>query len=268
MARQNATTSFIPEQEDKYCIYIHKNKINGKVYVGQTKQKPEYRWNHGKGYIKNIDFYTDIELYGWEEGFIHVIIEKNLSSSEVDEREQYWVRFYDSYNNGYNQNEGGHAPHNYNEKTREHFKEIRQQFWDSEKGQIAKEKISQTLKEFYSSPEGIEKRKELSSKKKGENNPHYGLKHSEENIQKMRDCKKGELNPNYNKKGIKNHLSKPIYCLELNKFFGSGQEAQRETGADASSISRCCKGKANVAKGMHWRYATEEEVIKLKEELL
>lgn len=24
-------------------IYLHKNKINNKVYIGQTTQKPEYR---------------------------------------------------------------------------------------------------------------------------------------------------------------------------------------------------------------------------------
>ena len=28
---------------NNYCIYIHKNKINGKVYIGQTCQNPKKR---------------------------------------------------------------------------------------------------------------------------------------------------------------------------------------------------------------------------------
>lgn len=37
--------------EKKYYIYKHINKINGKIYIGQTNQDPERRWRpDGSGY--------------------------------------------------------------------------------------------------------------------------------------------------------------------------------------------------------------------------
>ena len=46
-------------------IYMHRNLINNKVYIGQTIQKPEYRWNKGKGYKDSSLFYNAIQKYGW-----------------------------------------------------------------------------------------------------------------------------------------------------------------------------------------------------------
>ena len=57
----------------------------------------------------------------------------------------------------------------------------------------------------------------------------------------------------------------PIPIEELNKFFGSGSLASKETKIDASSITRCCKNKQKTAGGYHWRYANEDEILKIKE---
>lgn len=45
----------------KFVIYKHTNLINNKIYIGQTCQKPEYRWgSEGQGYKNSPHFYAAI----------------------------------------------------------------------------------------------------------------------------------------------------------------------------------------------------------------
>lgn len=44
-----------------YTVYQHRNKINGKVYIGITMQTPEQRWRHGEGYKSSPHFYAAIQ---------------------------------------------------------------------------------------------------------------------------------------------------------------------------------------------------------------
>ena len=43
-----------------FTIYMHRNKINQKVYIGQTSQTVENRWRNGYGYFSQKEFYSDI----------------------------------------------------------------------------------------------------------------------------------------------------------------------------------------------------------------
>ena len=99
-----------------WCIYKHTNKINGKVYIGQTCQGTDGRWRNGKGYqskSNNSIFWNAIKKYGWN-NFDHQIIENNISTQEeANNREIHWIYFYRSYvgfvnSNGYNMTLGGH----------------------------------------------------------------------------------------------------------------------------------------------------------------
>lgn len=82
-------------QEHNYTVYMHKNKINGKVYIGITKQKPQYRWNDGNGYKKQL-FYKAIQKYGWN-NFEHYILFENLTKSEAEQKEIEFIKIYNSH---------------------------------------------------------------------------------------------------------------------------------------------------------------------------
>lgn len=91
---------------EKWIVYKH-TAPNGKCYVGQTKQKPEKRWQNGQGYEHNIYFYRAIKKYGWK-NFQHQIIESNINSQdEANKREMFWINYFDSFANGYNLTKGG-----------------------------------------------------------------------------------------------------------------------------------------------------------------
>lgn len=112
----------------KFCIYMHRNKINGKVYIGQTCDI-KHRWQP-KCYQTSSYFYNAIEKYGWE-NFEHIILEDNLTLENVDEKENYYINKFSSLDRefGYNLKSGGALGCRFS-------KEI-------------KDKISQSNKEYY-----------------------------------------------------------------------------------------------------------------------
>lgn len=106
--RHNRTTEREREMKDKFCVYSHTNKINGKKYIGITcKEHPEHRWGKdGKGY-KTQPFYRTIEKYGWE-NFEHEILYKDLTRPEAKQKEQELIKqFHTRFPDGYNVTRGG-----------------------------------------------------------------------------------------------------------------------------------------------------------------
>ena len=89
-------------------IYKITNLINGKVYIGQTKQSLKTRWANGKGYKNCTAFNYAIEKYGWN-NFDHIVLEEELSKDEADIKEQYYIHLYHSTDKdfGYNITDGG-----------------------------------------------------------------------------------------------------------------------------------------------------------------
>ncbi len=90
-------------------VYKATNQENGKVYIGQTTQSLHarktshiYNSNNGCNYL----LHRAIRKYG-AENFKWEIIEVCKNINELNEREQYYILYYDSINVGYNLTSGG-----------------------------------------------------------------------------------------------------------------------------------------------------------------
>ena len=91
-------------------IYIITNDINEKVYIGKTNLTIEKRFQeHYQDSIKrkneNRPLYSAIRKYGIEHFHIKEI--ETCPTEKASEREQFWIKFYNSYENGYNATKGG-----------------------------------------------------------------------------------------------------------------------------------------------------------------
>ena len=99
--------TILDDERKVYKVYIHTNKLNGKKYIGITRQEAEKRWLNGKGYIQSPKFYKAICKYGWD-NFNHEIVCEGLDGLSALLKEGELIRQYqttlDEY--GYNISEG------------------------------------------------------------------------------------------------------------------------------------------------------------------
>ena len=94
-----------------YYIYKIENLINHNIYIGLTNNITRRRARHfhdlRAGIHDNSFLQKEFNKYG-EANFIFTIeFEGNVNYKEISEKEREFVALYDSYHNGYNQNEGG-----------------------------------------------------------------------------------------------------------------------------------------------------------------
>ena len=85
-------------------IYKITNLKNNLIYIGQSVDIYT-RWRAHKNSKENDALHTDIQKYGLNY-FKFEILEK-CSAELLDEREKYWIEYYDSFNVGYNNTTGG-----------------------------------------------------------------------------------------------------------------------------------------------------------------
>ena len=87
-------------------IYKITNIQNNKIYIGQTIRPVQQRFNrHLNDALHNIldtHFARAIRKYG-KNNFIIEIIDTAQNQQELTKKEQYWIQYYNSIQNGYNE---------------------------------------------------------------------------------------------------------------------------------------------------------------------
>lgn len=220
-------------------IYKITNKVNGKVYIGQTFNKRGFkgRYNYsGKGIERVYKYYKSrenskdggnnhllhsIEKYGFEAFEVNEVFDIAFSLEKLNLKEQLYISLYksDNKNFGYNHQKGGNN-HSVNDET--------------------KKKMSETMKGKYD----------------GENNPFYGKKHSEESKKKMSESHKGKNAGEDNGHAIK------IICINTGEDFTCIQYACDKYGLDASNLVKALKNPNRICgyldkEPLRWQYYDE-----------
>ena len=206
--------------------YIYKitNKINNKVYIGQTNRTIEIRWKEHCRHLKsNMPICKAINKYGKE----NFLIEKLEECSDIllDKREQYWIEYYNSFNkeNGYNATFGGQNSGFIMTDKAERVKQLWQEGY-GQKQIVEKTKLNVETVHGYLIKSGVttedirERQKEILRKKRGKKVLQYDLK------------------GNFIKEWI------------------SATEVERQTGISRGNIGAVCNGKRKTAGNFIWRY--------------
>jgi len=160
-------------------IYLTKNMVNSKIYIGRHTGKKNH-YIGGGHYFQNA-----VKKYG-KENFRKVILEDNIEGNDLlNEREIYWIAFFNSTNRdiGYNLTIGGGGMLGFN-LSQETKDKLSKAMMGKYKGKILtqkhRDKLSKALKGKIVTQET---RTKMSKARVGELNPMYG--------------KGGELNPMY-----------------------------------------------------------------------
>ena len=112
-------------------IYKITNIQNNKVYIGQTIRPIKDRFhrhiNDAMNNILNTHFARAIRKYG-KDSFIIEEIDTAQTQKELNEKEQYWIKYYNSVEEGYNETDailksGGNT---YQSKTEEEMEVIKE----------------------------------------------------------------------------------------------------------------------------------------------
>jgi group I intron endonuclease len=246
--------------------YIYKlTNPNGKVYVGQTINKKQRRYHYNKGFYKGqIKLWDSSQKHNWNPSETFEILEECLcgeNKCNLNEREKFWIQYYDSFKNGLNCNEGGYG----------------------NTGYIASEETKDKMSEYHKNkpPMSDKTKKLLREINLGDKNPMFGKKHSDEIKVKISEKLTGKKLSLETKEKIKNanlgkklsdetkqklreinlgkkYETKPIIQIDINGFFVKEWEGisicAKELNLNISGISKVLTGISKTTKGYIFKY--------------
>ena len=236
-------------------IYRIINTLNNKCYIGKSsnieKRIKRYFESLSKNKYTNSlginsEFQNSYNKHG-QDIFIYEVIEE-CCIELLNEKEKYWISFYNSYKNGYNQTCGGDGGNTLINKTEEEKRQIYASRIESLKGRVKvnngeieknvhKSEVEQYILNGWiigSSPQNIKKRSENNPGFKGhkksiEHNEKLrqrfkGIPLSEEHCKKLSDSHTGYIMPQEQKDNIgKSNLGKHHITEEHRKILSNGR---------------------------------------------
>lgn len=184
-------------------IYKTTNLVNNKIYIGQKKSNKFLEESYlGSG----TRLHSAIQHYG-KDKFRVELIEWCNTKEELDEKEIFWIAYYNSRNTeiGYNIAIGGNT--RVWNKGKHLSEEHKRKISKSEKGKKhtdeAKDKMRKAKQNI-----SYETREKMSIAKRGENHWNYGRQLSEETKEKIRKSKEN-ISAEYREKLSAAHKGKP-----------------------------------------------------------
>ena len=268
------------ESWDASGIYMLVCRVNGKRYIGQSKNIKRRLNEHRRGKSYSTIIGKAIAKYGWD-AFDKTVLEF-CPVEKLDEKEIYYIA---KLKPEYNLAKGGEGPTGVSPsaETREMMRENTKKRWeDGELQKLIKKpiicldtgKIFDSVKRAAVSvgidPSAISavlngrgktaggyrwdylnpnnKVSEEISKKMSKANS--GRKQSAEQIEKRAAHFKGKKYKNYNS-------YKPVVCVETGEIFKSVKSAAESVGVTPGSLSNVLHGIRKTAGGYHWKFAKE-----------
>ena len=214
-------------------IYLIRNKVNGKCYVGQTRQKKvEMRWSQHKNLMSsNVSYLANaIRKYGWESFEPHIICD--ITNDEMDAREILEIRERNTLApNGYNLASGGNSRKITHPSTKEKIRQSKLGKFPTEETKInmANAQIGRVF--------ASEHRKKMSEALK--KNPRVPVREYNSMVREVSQ---------YSLEGV------------FIKSYESIKKAGEATGFSNCSINNCCRGRRKASNGFIWKYTSVYQI--------